>query len=182
MRTSNYLIISFLYLGSHYLFSVRSQQDKGRKVRQVKSVMRHCSHFHPLCISVKGQVRFMYRNVTPLLGNAISKHHYRFYFVKVNQFYVHSTTTHLGSINYIYFILWFSSFTKRKNSLQINARINHPDSAFTLVSKDVGGEAFVLLRHFPKVIINVSMLGMLSEFYPRLVVLNGTDRRHICHD
>ena len=39
---SNYLIISFLHLGSHYLFSVRSQQDTGRKVRQVKSVMRRC--------------------------------------------------------------------------------------------------------------------------------------------
>ena len=46
---SSYLIISFLHLGSHYLFSMRSQPDKGRKVRQVKSVMRCCSHFHPLC-------------------------------------------------------------------------------------------------------------------------------------
>ena len=81
---SNYLIISFLHLGSHYLFSVRSKQDKGRKVRQVKSVMRHCSRFHPLCISVKDQVRFMYHNITPLLGNQISKHHYRFHFVKID--------------------------------------------------------------------------------------------------
>ena len=37
-------------------------------------------------------------------------------------------------------------FLKRKISLQINVRINHPDSAFTLVSKDVGCEAFVLLK------------------------------------
>ena len=35
---------------------------------------------------------------------------------------------------------------KRKNPLQINVRINHPESAFILVSKDVGGEAFVLLE------------------------------------
>ena len=34
---------------------------------------------------------------------------------------------------------------KKKNSLQINVHINHPDSALPLVSKDVGGEAFVLL-------------------------------------
>ena len=81
---SNYLIISFLHLGSLYLFSVRSQHDKGRKVKQVKSVMRHCSHFHPLCIFVKGQVRFMYHNITPVLANEISKHHYRFYFVKAD--------------------------------------------------------------------------------------------------
>ena len=80
---SSYLIISFLHLGSHYLFSMRSQQHKGRKVRQVKSVMTRCSHFHPLCISVKAQVRLMYHNITPLLGNEISKHHYRFHFVKV---------------------------------------------------------------------------------------------------
>ena len=81
---SNYLIISFLHLGSHYLFSMRSQQDKGMKVGQVKSVIKRCSHFHPLCISVKGQVRFLYHNVTPLLGNEILKHHYRFHFVKVD--------------------------------------------------------------------------------------------------
>ena len=31
---------------------------------------------------------------------------------------LHSTTTHHGSIKYMYFSLWFSSFTKRKNSLQ----------------------------------------------------------------
>ena len=66
---SNYLIISFLHLRGHYLFSMRTQ-DKEGKVRQVKSVMRR---FHPLCISVKGQV-----------GNEISKHDYRFNFVKVD--------------------------------------------------------------------------------------------------
>ena len=81
---SNHLIIPFLYLESHYLFSVRSQQHKGTKVRQVKSVMRCCSHFHPLCIPVKDQVRFLYHNITPLLGNEISKHHYRFHFVKID--------------------------------------------------------------------------------------------------
>ena len=35
---------------------------------------------------------------------------------------------------------------KKKKSLQINVHINHPDSVFTLVSKDVGCEAFVLLE------------------------------------
>ena len=35
---SNHLIISFLHLGSHYLFSMRPQRHKGKKVRQVKSV------------------------------------------------------------------------------------------------------------------------------------------------
>ena len=59
---------SFLYFGSHHLFSMRSQQDKGRNVRQVKSVMMRCSHFHPLCISVKSQVRFLYHNITPFLA------------------------------------------------------------------------------------------------------------------
>ena len=38
------------------------------------------------------------------------------------------------------------------------------------------------LRHFPKVIINVRILGVLLEFYAGLVVLNGTDRRQICCD
>ena len=50
---SNYLNISF----PHPL-SMRSQQDKGRKVRQVRSIMRRCSHFHPLCTFVK------FRNIT----------------------------------------------------------------------------------------------------------------------
>ena len=80
---SNFLIIPFLYLGSHYLFSMRSQQHKGRRVRQVKSVMRRCSHFDPLCISVKSQVRFLYHNIAFFLGNEISKHYYRFHLVKV---------------------------------------------------------------------------------------------------
>ena len=31
-------------------------------------------------------------------------------------------------------------------TLQINVHINHPDTAFALVSKDVGCEAFVLLE------------------------------------
>ena len=35
-------------------------------------------------------------------------------------------------------------FQKGTNSLQINVRIHHPDSVFTLVSKDVGCEAFAL--------------------------------------
>ena len=45
-------------------------------------------------------------------------------------------------------ILFFDSAVsqKEKNSLQINVHINHPDSAFTLVSKDLGCEAFVLLE------------------------------------
>ena len=65
---SNYLIISFLHLRSHYQSSMKSQRDKGRKVRQVKSIMRRSSHFHPLCISVKGHVKFMYHNITPFLS------------------------------------------------------------------------------------------------------------------
>ena len=48
---------------------MRSQQDKGRKVRHVKSVMRRCSHFYPLCNSVKDQVRLMYHKITPLVDN-----------------------------------------------------------------------------------------------------------------
>ena len=63
----------FPHLGSHYLFSMRSQQDKGRKARQVRSVIRRCSHFHPLCIFVKGQVRFLYHNVTPSLAMKFRK-------------------------------------------------------------------------------------------------------------
>ena len=46
---SNNLIISFLQLGSHYLFSMRSQQDKVRKVRQVKSVKSVQSTDNDLC-------------------------------------------------------------------------------------------------------------------------------------
>ena len=79
---SNCLIISFLHVGSHYVFSMGSQ-DKGRKARQVKSVMRRCSHFHPLCISFIGQVRFPYHKVAALLGNEISKHH------KLKDFFAH---------------------------------------------------------------------------------------------
>ena len=36
----------------------------------------------------------------------------------------------------------------------------------------------VVKRHFLKAIINVKMLEMLSEFYPRLVVLNGIISMH----
>ena len=43
-------------------------------------------------------------------------------------------------------ILFFDSAVSQKNSLQINVHINHPDSEFTLVSKDVSCEAFVLLE------------------------------------
>ena len=45
-------------------------------------------------------------------------------------------------------ILLFDSAVsqKEKNLLQINVHINHPNSVFTLVSKDVGCEAFVLLE------------------------------------
>ena len=137
---SNYLIVSFLHLGSHYLSSMRSQQDKGRKVRQVKSIMRRCSHFHPLCIFVNGQVRFLYHNVTPLLGSEILKHHHRFHFVKVDLSFVHSTIMHCGSIKYMYFFSLIQQLHKKKKFIiKINVHINHPDSAFTLVSKDVGG-------------------------------------------
>ena len=120
---TGYLIISFLRLGSHCLFSVRSQQDKRRNVRQVKSVMRRCSNFHPFCISVKGQVRFIYHNITSLLGNEISTHHTTFHNHALWQYQMH-----------VFYSL-IQQFYKRKNSLQIN------------VSKDVGCEAFVLLGH-----------------------------------
>ena len=65
--------------------------------------------------------------------------------MKVDSFFVHSTTTHYGSNTCI---LFFDSAVsqKEKNSLQINAHINHPDSVFTLVSKQVGSEAFVLAK------------------------------------
>ena len=44
-------------------------------------------------------------------------------------------------------ILFFdSAVSQKKNSLQVNVHIRHPDSAFTLVSKDVGCDAFVLLE------------------------------------
>ena len=36
--------------------------------------------------------------------------------------------------------------------------------------------------HFPNVMIYVRMLGILLEFYPDIVVLNGTDSRQICRD
>ena len=46
------------------------------------------------------------------------------------------------------YTLFFDSAVsqKGKNSLQINVHINHPDSTFTLVLKDVGCEGFVLLE------------------------------------
>ena len=37
-------------------------------------------------------------------------------------------------------------FHEKKNSLQINAHIDYTDSAFSLVSKDLSCEAFVLLE------------------------------------
>ena len=64
--------------------------------------MRRCSHFYPLFIFVKGQVRFMYHNITPFLATR---------FRNITR---HSIITHYGSIKCMYFIIWFSSSTKRK--------------------------------------------------------------------
>ena len=74
--------------------------------------MRCCSHFHPLCISVKGQVTFMYYNITPLLGNEILKHHYRFPFVKT---YIPQPRTTLVSNACI---LFFDSAVSQKKKFE----------------------------------------------------------------
>ena len=47
---------------------------------------------------------------------------------------------------HVFYSLTLQFHKKKKNSLQINVHINHNDSRLTLVSKDVGCEAFVLLE------------------------------------
>ena len=61
-------------------------------------------------------------------------------------FLIQCTTTQYGSIKYTYFSLDSVISEKRKNSLKINERINHPGSVFTLVSKSMDSETFCSFR------------------------------------
>ena len=75
---SNYLIISFLHLV--ILFSMTSQQDteKSETGKISNQALQSFSSTLYFC------ERSSEDNVTSLLSNEISKHHYRFHFVKVD--------------------------------------------------------------------------------------------------
>ena len=138
MCTFNVLLFDhfFLHLKIHHLFSVRSQQDKGRKVRQVRSAMRRCSHFHPLCIFVKSRVKFLYHNIPPpslaMKFRNITTDFILQRLTNVSHIPQPRTTVVSNTC-----MLFFDSAVsqKEKSSLQIDVHIDHPDSAFTFVSK-----------------------------------------------
>ena len=61
---SNYLIISILHLGSHYLFSTRSQQDKGTGKISNEALQPFSSTLYFCIITLPPFLAMKFRNIT----------------------------------------------------------------------------------------------------------------------
>ena len=113
---------------------------------------------------MNGQVRFMYHNITPILGNEILKHHYRFHLQRLTNFLCIPQPYITVASNAC--ILFFdSAVSHMKKSLQTNDLVRKQDlTGLKALNKDYH---FRRLRHSFTPYFIFSALSLTIGIQPR---------------